>query len=76
MIIKIEEFKNAIIINKHNNTAFDNQLLWYIHDDKGNKYILDMKANKDITNADYFDIIKTKKTKSKIIFEDQFIFDK
>lgn len=70
MITKITEIKGLNILNKHTNIMYKNQIIWIIKTDK-KVYALDMLANKDITDVDYLETIETKKTKYKILFEDE-----
>ena len=73
MITEIIEVLHLSILNKHNNLMFSNQKLWYIKIDN-NIRIIDLLANKDITDIDYLKIIPTHKTTYKIIFKDE-LFD-
>ncbi len=61
--------KNAFIKNTHNNCIFDKQEVLVIEYDNKSKSYIDMKANQDITNIDYFEVIIRKgKTKMKKVF--------
>ena len=70
MITKIVEAKNVNVVNIHNNLVFNNQKLLYISMGKEIR-IIDLLANKDITDIDYLKIITTNKTKYKKIFVDE-----
>ena len=70
MITKIVEAKNVNVGNIHNNLVFNNQKLLYISMGKEIR-IIDLLANKDITDIDYLKIITTSKTKYKKIFVDE-----
>lgn len=70
MITKITEIKGLNILNKHTNIMYKNQIIWLIKTNK-KSYVLDMLANKDITDIDYLEIIETKKTKYKVLFRDE-----
>ena len=70
-IIKITEIKGLDMLNKHNNCIFKNQKVWIIKLENNKQYLLDMKANRDITNVDYISLIETKKTRYNVLFEDE-----
>ena len=70
MITKITEIKGLNILNKHTNIMYKNQIIWLIKTNK-KSYVLDMLANKDITDVDYLEIIETKKAKYKVLFKDE-----
>ena len=36
---------------------------------KGDKHVLDLESNTDISKSDYLDIVDTKKTKEEILFK-------
>ena len=73
MVVRIDEIKEAFIYNKHTNMMYKHQKLWEIKiKDKNKLIVLDMLAQKDITNVDYLEIKKTNKTKIKTVFIDEF----
>ena len=40
-----------------------------IEKDNGDKHILDLESNADISKSDYLDIVDTKKTKENVLFK-------
>ena len=40
-----------------------------IEKDNGDKHILDLESNTDISKSDYLDIVDTKKTKENVLFK-------
>ena len=45
-----------------------------IEKDNGDKHILDLESNTDISKSDYLDVVDTKKTKENVLFKN-IIFD-
>lgn len=58
------------MVNKHHELGYGNELgVMIIEKDSGDKYILDLESNTDISNSDYIDIVDTKDTKEDILFK-------
>ena len=68
-VIKIEIIKGCMIHNNHNNHTGIKQDVMIITYKNGDKRILDMLADVDITDCDYLSVIYPRK-KSKVLFED------
>lgn len=70
MIKEVRTKKNVIMVNKNHEQGYNNtQGVMIIENDNGEKYILDLESNTDISNSDYIDIVDTKKTKENILFK-------
>ncbi len=70
-IVKISKLNYVQIKNTHNEFLYPLQSVLIIEYRNKRQSIIDLVANKDITNIDYFEVIKTSKTKEKILFEEQ-----
>lgn len=70
MIKEVRVKKNVIMTNKNHEQSYKNTLgVMIIENDNGEKYILDLESNADISNSDYIDIVDTKKTREKTLFK-------
>ena len=70
-IIKIIKRDNINIRNLHNNAVFPSQSILIIEFRNGNKRILDLASQKDMTEVGYFEVMENDKTKDKVIFIDE-----
>lgn len=70
-IIKITKVDNVHIKNNHNNVMFPLQSILLIESRDGSVRTLDLASQRDMTDIDYFEIIKTRKTKEKTIFKEE-----
>ena len=69
MIKKVTIKNNVIIVNKHHERGYDNKPgVIVIEKENGEKYILNLENDADISKCDYIDVIDTKKTEEKILF--------
>ena len=75
-IIEIRKIKNIRIKNIHNNMIYPIQDILEITFENGKERIIDLMSKKDITDINYFKVIKTWRTKSRIIFIDNDFYDK
>ncbi len=69
-IIKITKINNIRVQNKHNGYLFPYQSILEIEFRNGRKRILDLFSQRDITEIDYFEIVRTNKTKEVILFKE------
>ena len=70
MIKEVKIKKNVVIVNKHHEQGYGNKEgVMIIEKDNGDKHILDLESNTDISKSDYLDIVDTKKTKENVLFK-------
>ena len=70
MIKEVKIKTNVVIVNKHHEQGYGNKEgVMIIEKDNGDKHILDLESNTDISTSDYIDIVDTKKTKEEILFK-------
>lgn len=69
-IIKISKIDNIRIKNKHNGYLFPQQSILKVETREGYYRIIDLIAERDITDIDYFEIVETPKTKEKVLFKE------
>lgn len=69
-IIEIARIKNVRIKNKHNDFIFPTQDILKVCFENGNNRIIDLICEKDITDIDYFEVIESDKTKTRVLFKD------
>lgn len=70
MIKKITMKSNVVMVNKHHNEEYKNKRgIIIIEDTDNKKYILDLESSTDISSSDYIEILDTKNTKEKVVFE-------
>ncbi len=69
-IVKITKVNNIRVQNKHNGYIFPYQSILEIEYRDKTKRILDLICDRDITEIDYFEIVKTNKTKEVILFKE------
>lgn len=70
MIKEVKTKKNVIIVNKNHEQGYGSkQGVMIIEEENGERYILDLESNTDISKSDYIDIVDTKKTKEEILFK-------
>lgn len=70
MIKEIKVKRNVVMVNKHHELGYGSEDgVMIIENDNGDKYILDLESNTDISNSDYIDIVDTKDTKEDILFK-------
>lgn len=67
-IIRITKVNNVQVENTHNGYLFPLQSILEIEDRMGNVRVLDLIADRDITDIDYFVIHESSKTKRKDLF--------
>jgi hypothetical protein len=72
-IVRISIYKNATIINTHNNSIWPFNHILEIENKKGEKRYLDLNSKRDITDITYFKLDLANSPK-KIIFEDELFF--
>ena len=61
---------NVVIVNTHHERGYGNKEgVMIIEKDNGDKHILDLESNADISKSDYLDIVDTKKTKENVLFK-------
>lgn len=68
-IISIIKIDNIQIRNTNNNYLYPMQSILEVDMDNGYR-IIDLIAEKDITDIDYFEIVTTNKTKKKVLFKE------
>jgi hypothetical protein len=69
MIKKVIIKNNVIIVNKHHERGYDNKPgVIIIEKENGEKYILNLENDADISKCDYIDVIDTEKTEKEILF--------
>lgn len=68
-IISIIKIDNIQIRNTNNNYLYPMQSILEVDMDNGHR-IIDLIAEKDITDIDYFEIVTTNKTKKKVLFKE------
>ena len=68
-IISITKIDNVQIRNIHNDYLYPMQSILEVDMDNGYR-IIDLIAEKDITDIDYFEIVTTNKTKKKVLFKE------
>ena len=68
-IIKISKIDNVNVENIHNGYLFPSQSIIEVEFEDGSKRTLDLIANRDITDIDYFLVKKSYKSNEKIIFQ-------
>lgn len=70
MIKEVKIKTNLIELNHNHERAYSSkQGVMIIEEDNGNKYILDLESNTDISKSDYLEMVDTKKTKEKVLFK-------
>ena len=69
-IIKIELIKDVRIKNTHNNFIFPKQNIMKVYFRNNKIRVLDLFSCKDITDVDYFEIVKEISSKTKVIYEE------
>lgn len=70
MIKEVKIKTNVVIVNKHHEQDYGNKEgVMIIEKDNGDKHILDLESNTDISKSDYLDIVDTKKTKENVLFK-------
>lgn len=69
-IIKITKLKNVRIRNTHDDYLFPYQDVIIVEYANKKERTIDLIANKDITDIDYYKVVKTDRTKESIIFEE------
>ena len=70
MIKEVKIKTNVVIVNKHHEQGYGNREgMMIIEKDNGDKHILDLESNTDISKSDYLDIVDTKKTKENVLFK-------
>ena len=69
-IIKITKLKNVKIQNTHDDYLFPYQDVIIVEYANKKERTIDLIANKDITDIDYYKVVKTDRTKESIIFEE------
>ena len=75
MIKEVKVKTNVVIVNKHNEQGYGNKKgVMIIEKDNGDKHILEIESNTDISKSDYLDVVDTKKTKENVLFKN-IIFD-
>ena len=70
-IIKIEYVDNVRYKNLHNNMIFPTQSILKIYFDDNSVRIIDLFSEIDTTDIDYYEILNTYKTKTKVVMEDR-----
>lgn len=70
-IIKIEYVDNVRYKNLHNNMIFPMQSILRIYFNNNTMRVIDLFSEKDTTDIDYYEILNTYKTKTKVIMEDR-----
>ena len=75
MIKEVKVKTNVVIVNKHHEQGYGNKKGdMTIEKDNGDKHILDLESNTDISKSDYLDVVDKKKTKENVLFKN-IIFD-
>ena len=75
MIKEVKIKTNVVIVNKHHEQGYGNKEgVMIIEKDNGDKHILDLESNTDISKSDYLDIVDTKKTKEEA-YKDRLKFE-
>ena len=69
-IVKIVKIKNIMVKNIHNDFTYPRQDVLEITNRAGEVRIIDLLAERDITNIDYFELVGDKKTTRKVIFQE------
>ena len=69
-IIRLTKINNVRILNKHNGYLFPYQNILEIEFRNGKKRVLDLISERDITEIDYFEVVKTNKTKEVNLFKE------
>ena len=70
MIKEVKVKTNVVIVNKHHEQGYENKEgVMIIEKDNGDKHILDLESNTDISKSDYLDVVDTKKTKENVLFK-------
>lgn len=70
MIKEVRTKKNVIMVNKNHEQGYGSkQGVMIIEEENGERHILDLESNTDISKSDYIDIVDTKKTKEEILFK-------
>lgn len=69
-IVRIDLIKNIQIKNKHNDFITPKQDIIIVSFRNGKSRIIDLASEVDITDIDYFEILKSNKTKYKVIFKE------
>lgn len=69
-IIKITKIDNVKIENTHNDFQYPLQSILKIETREGGSRIIDLMADRDITDIDYLVVKETPKTKEKILFKE------
>ena len=69
-IIKITKIENIKIKNTHNDFEYPLQSILKVETREGGSRIIDLMADRDITDIDYLVVKETPKTKEKILFKE------
>ncbi|MBO7614820.1 MAG: hypothetical protein J6T15_03895 [Bacilli bacterium] len=69
-IIKIAKVDNVRIQNTHDGRLFPLQSVLEIETREGERHIIDLIADRDITYIDYYVVVQTPKTKERILFKE------
>lgn len=70
MIKEVVLKTNIIEFNKHHNEKYENESgILIIERDDGKKYVLDIKAQADLTDCDYIEFIDTENTREVAVFK-------
>jgi len=76
MIKKVIIKNNVIIVNKHHERGYDNEPgVMIIEKEDGEKYILNLENDADISKCDYLDVVDTEKTEERVLFSNLILDD-
>lgn len=70
-IIRITKVNNVQIENTHNGILFPLQNVLEVEDRQGNVRTLDLMANRDMTDIEYFVVHESSKTTRKDLFKEE-----
>ena len=70
-IVKISKLNYVQIGNTHNEHLYPLQSVLIVEYRNKKQRIIDLVSNRDITSIDYFKVIRTNKTKEKILFKEE-----
>ena len=69
-IVEINFVRGLCIKNLHNGVVFPPKCFLIIKYRNNTKHILNLFSNRDITSIDYYDYVKSKHYKNKVIFKE------